>query len=161
MSNKTQLQTNNTTLDSYIARINAAKETAASLPEAGSGDSGGGASVETCTVTINNYSGECFSGIIATVIEGGQEVPYISVAPGQVNLPVTISNIKCGTPIVIIYDIGWAGISIADFIPYTEVDCGAAFISATALNGYGDYVYVFTAPTIANSNSTIIAEVEA
>lgn len=49
MSNKTQLQTNNTALDGYIARINAAKEVAAGLPE--SGGSGGG-SVETCTVTI-------------------------------------------------------------------------------------------------------------
>ena len=39
MSNKTQLQTNNTTLDEYIARINSAKEVAASLPEAGSDDS--------------------------------------------------------------------------------------------------------------------------
>lgn len=48
MSNKTQLQTNNTTLDGYIARINAAKEVAASLPEAG-GSSGG--SVETITIT--------------------------------------------------------------------------------------------------------------
>jgi hypothetical protein len=51
MSNKTQLQTNNTALDGYIARINAAKEVAASLPEAGG--SGGGGSIETCTVTIN------------------------------------------------------------------------------------------------------------
>lgn len=50
MSNKTQLQTNNTNLDAIIARVNAAKNTAASLPEAGSGGSGGG-SVETCTVT--------------------------------------------------------------------------------------------------------------
>lgn len=33
MSNKTQLQTNNAVLDGYIARINAAKETAAGLPE--------------------------------------------------------------------------------------------------------------------------------
>lgn len=49
MSNKTQLQTNNTALDGYIARINAAKEVAAGLPEAG-----GGGSVETCTVTITN-----------------------------------------------------------------------------------------------------------
>lgn len=47
MSNKTQLQTNNASLDGYIARINAAKEVAASLPEAGSS---GGGSVETCTV---------------------------------------------------------------------------------------------------------------
>ena len=50
MSNKTQLQTNNTALDGYIARINAAKEVAAGLPEAGGG--GGGGSVETCTVQV-------------------------------------------------------------------------------------------------------------
>ena len=50
MSNKTQLQTNHTALDGFIARINTAKETAASLPEAG-GESGGG-SVETWTGTV-------------------------------------------------------------------------------------------------------------
>lgn len=36
MSNKTQLQTNNANLDALISRVNAAKDTAASLPEAGS-----------------------------------------------------------------------------------------------------------------------------
>lgn len=36
MSNKTQLQTNNTALDALITRVNAAKDTAASLPDAGS-----------------------------------------------------------------------------------------------------------------------------
>lgn len=41
MSNKTQLQTNNTALDALIARVNAAKDVAASLPEAGSGSGGG------------------------------------------------------------------------------------------------------------------------
>ena len=41
MSNKTQLQENNTALDSLISRVNAVKDTAASLPEAGSGSSGG------------------------------------------------------------------------------------------------------------------------
>lgn len=50
MSNKTQLQTNNTALDGYIARINVAKEIAASLPEAGG--SGGG----TISVTVYNNS---------------------------------------------------------------------------------------------------------
>ena len=50
MSNKTQLQTNNAALDTLITRVNAAKDTAASLPEAGGS---GGGSVETCTVTIN------------------------------------------------------------------------------------------------------------
>lgn len=40
MSNKTQLQENNTALDGYIARINAAKEVAAGLPEAGGSSDG-------------------------------------------------------------------------------------------------------------------------
>jgi hypothetical protein len=47
MSNKTQLQTNNSNLDALIARVNIAKDTAASLPEAGGG------SVETCTVQFS------------------------------------------------------------------------------------------------------------
>jgi hypothetical protein len=49
MSNKTQLQTNNTNLDALISRVNTAKDTVASLPEAGSG---GGGSVEYETVNI-------------------------------------------------------------------------------------------------------------
>ena len=48
MSNKTQLQTNNTALDALITRVNAAKDTAASLPDAGSG----GGNVETCEVNL-------------------------------------------------------------------------------------------------------------
>ena len=50
MSSKTQLQTNNSALDGYIARINAAKEVVASLPEAGSG---GGSGVNTIKITSN------------------------------------------------------------------------------------------------------------
>lgn len=38
MSNKTQLQTNNTNLDALIARVNSAKDVAASLPESGSSE---------------------------------------------------------------------------------------------------------------------------
>ena len=38
MSNKTQLQTNTATINDYITRINAAKNIAASLPEAGSSE---------------------------------------------------------------------------------------------------------------------------
>ena len=46
MSNKTQLQTNNTKLDALITRVNAAKDTAASLPEAG----GSSDSFPTCKI---------------------------------------------------------------------------------------------------------------
>lgn len=53
MSNKTQLQTNNTALDALITRVNIAKDVAASLPKAGGG-SGGGSAVETCTGTVKS-----------------------------------------------------------------------------------------------------------
>lgn len=52
MSNKIQLQTNNADLQSLIDRVNAAKDIAASLPEAG----GGGGSLETCTVTYDAFA---------------------------------------------------------------------------------------------------------
>ena len=52
MSNsKQQLQTNNSALDALITRINTAKGTAASLPNAGGG-SGGGGSTDICAVEI-------------------------------------------------------------------------------------------------------------
>ena len=54
MSNKQQLQTNNTALDALITRVNAAKDVAASLPEAGGS---GGGSVETCIVTLSLSNG--------------------------------------------------------------------------------------------------------
>lgn len=58
MSNKTQLQTNNTSLEECITRINAAKEVAAGLPEAGGGSSGGNdfeGNTDTCTIMIDSY----------------------------------------------------------------------------------------------------------
>ena len=58
MSNKTQLQTNNTNLDALITRVNTAKNTAASLPEAsGGGSSGGGFQTYSVTVDASVMSG--------------------------------------------------------------------------------------------------------
>lgn len=71
MSNKTQLQTNNTALDGYIARINAAKEVAASLPEAGSGGSGSGSSADIKTCTISGFHS---SPVHYTTVENGEIV---------------------------------------------------------------------------------------
>lgn len=51
MSNKTQLQTNNTVLDALITRVSVAKDTVASLPEAGGGSS---YEIETFTVDCDN-----------------------------------------------------------------------------------------------------------
>ena len=59
MSNKQQLQTNNTKLDSLIERVNAAKDTAASLPAAGT-------AIEAWTGTLN----------IVTMLGGGSVTLY-------------------------------------------------------------------------------------
>lgn len=58
MSNKSQLQTNNNKLDALITRVNAAKDVAASLPEAGSGGGGSG-SLETCQINLSVSGGVC------------------------------------------------------------------------------------------------------
>jgi hypothetical protein len=72
MSNKTQLQTNNTKLDALITRVNTAKDTAASLPEAGSG---GGGSIETCTVTVMRDESYAILGVR---VENSIPVPFYS-----------------------------------------------------------------------------------
>ena len=56
MSNKIQLQTNNINLQSLITRVNAAKDIAASLPEAGGG--GGAFSVLSGTTEPTSDIGE-------------------------------------------------------------------------------------------------------
>lgn len=53
MSNKTQLQANNTSLEALITRVNAAKDTAASLPEASGG--GGGYQISIGTVLSGGF----------------------------------------------------------------------------------------------------------
>ena len=54
MSNKTQLQTNNTNLDALITRVNAAKDVAASLPEAGGGGDDVGALLSNALTEIDS-----------------------------------------------------------------------------------------------------------
>ena len=86
MSNKTQLQANNTNLDTLITRVNDAKDTAASLPDAG----GSGGGVETCTV---NMAGD-----------GEGMVNYTSFINGQIDVVceafyngVALNNVVCGS----------------------------------------------------------------
>jgi hypothetical protein len=114
MSNKIQLQTNNASLDDYIARINAAKDVAAGLPEAG-----GGTNVETCAVTIN-YVDTDFSGlgsnvsstiycntldnsgnIQSTVLQSGVDFEFTAGIWGSANASITINNIVKNSILVI------------------------------------------------------------
>ncbi len=103
MSNKTQLQTNNTALDALITRVNAAKEAAAGLPEAGGS---GGGNVETCNVTINYVSDfGCFGHIDYTSLNDNALI-YTRHMPASGSytygsISVTLNNVVCNTTILI------------------------------------------------------------
>ena len=74
MSNKQQLQTNNDKLDALIARVTAAKNTAASLPEAG-----GGEDVTTETNEYTSLNTELEEVINSLPEAGGSSVETVSV----------------------------------------------------------------------------------
>ena len=91
MTNKTQLQTNNTALDALITRVNAAKNTAASLPEAGGGSGGG--SVETCAVQISSEYG--LKSIIYTGLDSTEQLvsvdeTFLITPPMEYTLPEVV-----------------------------------------------------------------------
>lgn len=99
MSNKTQLQTNNATLDSYITRINAVKDIAASLPEAGSG----GGSVETCNITLNYVTGSMLGLLSISYTKlgaNGCEIVHVEPSTFQ-NYTTVLENVVCKSLILI------------------------------------------------------------
>lgn len=90
MSNKTQLQTNNTTLASLTDRVLAAKDTAAALPDAGGG------SVETCTVKLETGSGAYGVYYATTITNGNIDVSTGTIADeGLVNyIPDSVAAVE-------------------------------------------------------------------
>lgn len=86
MSNKIRLQTNNTNLQALIDKANA-------LPEAGSG---GGGSVETCTVEITSDDGNV-AMYSATTFQNGEYGCIYSQIKAYLPTPISISNVICGT----------------------------------------------------------------
>ena len=88
MSNKTQLQTNNSALDALITRVNAAKDTAASLPEAGSG----GGSFETCTLELTTNTQLTYVNYSTMDSDGKIKWEQVSKVSNSISLTVI-----CGT----------------------------------------------------------------
>ena len=89
MSNKTRLQTNNTNLQALIDKANA-------LPEAGSG---GSASVETCTVTIDDNDCGAFDWAYLTVYRNN--VCSVIQTPPFEEESHTITDVVCNSCIVV------------------------------------------------------------
>jgi hypothetical protein len=133
MSNKSQLQTNNTTLDGYIARVNAAKEVAAGLPEVG----GGSVAVETCTFEFTKVGfGDTIWIAYTGVDESGNMVGLLASAFGAVT---TITCVK-GTTVAIVHHATITNISF-------DVGNGLSLLNNTnnrpvyaILNDAGDFI---------------------
>lgn len=162
MSNKTQLQTNNANLDALIIRVNAAKDVAASLPNAGGGPVGG---LQTCTVQIK-CSQEYFDN--AWDSETWFNVTYLKLKNGALSFVTTLNDssdenyhiasttdtiiledVLCNS-LIFIFDIANNEISwIKDKTPYDEV--------RYPQNGG---MIVFLGPEYANSTVTLTFTIE-
>lgn len=152
MSNKQQLQTNNTNLDALITRVNAAKDAAASLPDACDGRE-----IETCTVTFNNTSlsdGDCYVRYLAYVaVENGIEYNRDIYLTDLVS-DYTIQNVKCGSLIFFVSEHFTNSF-------YTEIDGSAVLLKSLekemTLQYLGGFINIatFIAPIEANENCII------
>ena len=159
-SNKTQLQTNNTILDSLIARVNLAKDTAASLPEAGGGSSGSNENIKTCTIVLDNesVSYDCPIVYVSTMVyENGKHDNYSYFGPQDGNYKLTIPNVVCGCKITLI-----AWMYNGD-VPFVDIDGGASYESYVNLShlATGLRALTITAPINADENCTIYYAYEA
>jgi hypothetical protein len=172
MSNKTQLQTNNTKYASLIETLRgkslptggedvttetnayttklASLETAISALEAelegkASGGSGSG-NVDTCTVTFTTAEGYSYIDFIAaTIIINGVITPYSLVPNNSNTTKIVVENVLCGSTIV--FDGSSNDVSSGFMV---DEGGGCSFI-AKATNT----TYIIQAPTIANANGTV------
>lgn len=153
MSNKTQLQTNNTNLASYTDRVSALIDVANSLPEAGGS---GGGSVDTCTVNIVTTRGgndtARIVGYMCTSVDNGQiKIDYMrpSYNSGD-NIQAIQSEVVCGSSMIL-----WLS-GILDFWEFTTDNI-------TIVEGNSDIesiipFLVLTVSTEANSTSSLVCE---
>lgn len=168
MSNKTQLQTNNTSLEALITRVNAAKDTAASLPEAGStedlnsiitelenkvatlntalDDKASGGSFKTCTVTVN-VTGDAppnIAYVAATTVENGSlgSYHYHYTSAGGSLYTKTIENILCGATI---------GLHLQDSLAFPTF----SYVNGGEVTDFDGKHFTFKAPLEAGVNCII------
>jgi hypothetical protein len=142
MSNKTQLQTNNTNLASYTDRVSALIDVANSLPEAGGS---GGGSVETCNVNIT------FTKVHAPVYPKFVQMIYTHLADGKIesvykiNTEVytsfSLDNIICGS-FIWMYLSDCAVVKTDNCEKFTPSDNVDVYVHITASNGETAYIMV-------------------
>ena len=108
MTNSERLTSHNALIDEAIAKAEA-------LPEAG----GGGASVETCTVTVT-CSGQLNTVIAASFVDG--DASYVGFIDGFFNprYTATLENVICGSPIIITTNVAIPGVTVGGGCVYID-----------------------------------------
>ena len=127
MSNKTRLQTNNANLQSLINKANA-------LPDAGSG----GGSIETCTVTITEFSNNIHA-YCYTAFENNVLTPKGDTS--SITSPLTLNNVVCGSAIFVSNGYYMNGVTVGGGV---EIVDPMSYQGAT-----------FKAPIVAGASGTI------
>ena len=127
MSNKQQLQTNNTNLDALITRVNAAKDVAASLPEAGG--------LEVCNVTITSFNS------IELLSYSTYENGIVATKFASATTNITLNNVICGSAI--------------SFYNTNEFNGFTHSHDSKYITHYTRCLWVLSAPTTPNVDATI------
>ena len=134
MSNKIQLQTNDTVLDSLISIVNAAKDLAVSLPEAGGGSGG----ISTCNVTISITS-QMIDPVMNCAVVINDEITSVdkSFTSTAYNImSINIENVVCGGLILIRdYLLPTTNYSVNGTAKIVQVDNESYHIIAPIVNG--------------------------
>lgn len=146
MSNKTQLQTNNTKIDELTSLAATMKDKAAALPDAGSGGS-----VETCTVEIVCQDGAYLTDVATNIVLDGVITPYFFAFFESVNnekiTSLTIENVLCGSSLLVgIGGISIIGASLNNMTPNGLESAG---------NGSRASIRMVTTPTEAGTTGTM------
>lgn len=127
MSYKSDLQTNNTDLQSILAKIKALEP-----------NSGG--SPDTCSVTINISAGECMiSTVMCSIVDATGKVVTEEDYPNETD--ITISNVLCGSIVYVTFDL--------DYKSHNDVNGNLGFLLGSGMSA------AFTAPTTANAAGII------
>lgn len=134
MSNKTQLQANNTQLASLIQTLQG--------KAAGGGGAAGG-SLDTCTVTFECQDGQSL-GWVYTAVKNGEVVPVCEVrASDQTATSATLENVLCGSAIEVVSTLALVGTTCGGGVEYHATGC------------YPN-IRIFKAPSVAGAIGTIV-----
>ena len=102
MSNKTQLQTNNTQLASLIQTL-----------QGKAAGGGGGTAIETCTVVLDTGSSSYRPYYYSyTMVNDDGSITGVAVGPNSA-LDITLTNVVCGS-VVTVYWYGGTGLTVTN-----------------------------------------------